>query len=70
MASAPPLHLTAAALLLGVAACNVDKLDMANELVTPAAATAMAVPPLGLELHRMFEAEKRDAQLAELPPQF
>lgn len=70
MASATPLHFTAAALLLGVAACNVDKLDMASELVTPAAATALAVPPLGLELHRMFEAEKRDAQLAELPPQF
>jgi hypothetical protein len=30
----------------------------------------MEVPPLGLELHRMFETEKRDAQVAELPPQF
>lgn len=70
MASTTPLHFTAAALLLGVAACNVDKLDMANELVTPAAATAMEVPPLGLELHRMFEEEKRGANIAELPPQF
>ncbi|MGZ8407107.1 MAG: hypothetical protein ACXWVJ_03670 [Caulobacteraceae bacterium] len=70
MASATPLHFTAAALLLGVAACNFDKLDMGDGLVPPAAATAMEVPPLPLELHRMFEEEKRGANVSELPAQF
>jgi hypothetical protein len=70
MASATPLHIAAAALLLGVAACNYDKLDMADGPLTPAAASALEVPPLGMELHRMFEEEKRGASVAELPPQF
>jgi hypothetical protein len=70
MASATPLHITAAALLLGVASCNFDKLDLADGPLPPAATAALEVPPLGLELHRMFEAEKRNAQVAELPPQF
>jgi hypothetical protein len=70
MASATPLHITAAALLLGVAACNFEKLDVVDSPLTPAAAAAMEVPPLGLELHRMFEEEKRGASVAELPPQF
>lgn len=69
MATATPLHLTAAALLLGVAACNVDKLDMDGPL-PPATAAALEVPPLGMELHRMFEEEKRGAAVAELPSQF
>lgn len=70
MASATPLHLTAAVLLLGVAACNMDKLDLDSDMMPPAAATAMDVPPLPLELHRMFEQQKRDANVAELPAQF
>ena len=70
MASTTPLHLTAAALLLGVAACNMDKLDLDSDLVPPAAATAMDVPPLPLEMHRMFEEEKRRAHAADLPAQF
>ncbi|MEJ5991247.1 hypothetical protein WG902_14690 [Ramlibacter sp. PS3R-8] len=70
MASATPLHLTAAALLLGVAACNVDKLDITSDLVPPASATGMEVLPLPLEIHRMFEEEKRRATAGELPAQF
>jgi hypothetical protein len=70
MASAIPLHVTAAALLLGVAACNFDKIDMADGPLPPAAAAAMEVPPLGLELHRMSEEEKRGAAVADLPSQF
>jgi hypothetical protein len=70
MPSTTPLHLTAAALLLALAACNVDKLEMTDSLVPPAAAAATEVPPLAHELHRMFENEKRDADIAELPAQF
>ena len=70
MASATPLNITAAVLLLGVAACNFDRLDMADSPLPPASTAAMELPPLGLELHRMFEDEKRGASVAELPPQF
>ena len=69
MASATPLHFTAAALLLGVAACNFDKLDLASDLPPPPA-TAMEVRPLPMEMHRMFEDEKRRARVSELPGQF
>jgi hypothetical protein len=70
MSSTTPLNLAAAALLLAVAACNVDKLEMTDSLVPPAAVAAMEVPPLAHELYRMFEDEKRDANVAELPAQF
>jgi hypothetical protein len=70
MASATPLHVIAATLLLGVAACSMDKLDVADSIVPPAANAALEVPPLPLELHRMFEEEKRGATVAELPSQF
>jgi hypothetical protein len=58
-----------AALLLALAGCNeMDSLASADALrpVTD----AMETPPLGHELHRMFETEKRDASFAELPSQF
>lgn len=70
MASTTPLHIAAAALLLALAACNLEKLEMADSLVPPAAASAMETPPLAHELHRMFEAEKRGANSSELPSQF
>jgi hypothetical protein len=70
MYSTTPLHLAAAALLLTLAACNVDKLEMTDSLVPPAAAAALEAPPLAHELHRMFEDEKRGANFAELPAQF
>ena len=70
MSQTTPLHFAAAALLLTLAACNVDKLDMSDSLVPPAAAAAMEIPPLAHELHRMFQDEKRGANVAELPAQF
>jgi hypothetical protein len=70
MSSTTPLHIAAAALLLTLAACNLDKLEMADSLVPPAVAAAMEVPPLTHELHRMFVDEKRGANVAELPAQF
>jgi hypothetical protein len=63
-----PLALASAALLLAIAGCDLDKLD-ADTALSPAA-TALAVPPLGHELYRMFDAEKASAAVAELPAQF
>ena len=63
-----PLALASAALLLAIAGCDFDKVDVDSALL-PAAA-ALEVPPLGHELYRMFYAEKASAKVAELPAQF
>ena len=70
MSSTTPLHLATAALLLTLAACSVEKAELTDSLVPPAAVAAMEVPPLTHELYRMFEDEKRGALVAELPAQF
>lgn len=58
-----------AALVLALASgCDGDGVDVAAAILP--AAGALEVPPLGQELFRMFEDEKRDAQVAELPAQF
>jgi hypothetical protein len=57
----------AAALLVTLGGCNMEALD--SEGMRPVAA-AMETPPLGHELHRMFQAEKSKALVAELPAQF
>lgn len=64
------LLLTAsAALVLALASgCDGDSVDV-SAAVLPAA-SALEVPPLGQELFRMFDEEKRSAQVAELPAQF
>ena len=70
MSSTIPLHLATAALLLTLAACNVEKAELTDSLVPPAAVAAMELQPLTHELYRMFEDEKRAAVIAELPAQF
>jgi hypothetical protein len=63
------IHLTAAAaVLMAATGCNLEALDTSDGM-RPVAA-AMETPPLGHELHRMFEAEKRAAPFTELPAQF
>jgi hypothetical protein len=58
-----------AAFLLALAGCNdFEPLDTADG-VRPVV-NAMETPPLGHELHKMFETEKADATYTELPPQF
>jgi hypothetical protein len=70
MSSTTPLHVAAAALLLALAACNLQKLDVSDSLVPAAVAGAMELPPLAQELHKMFDDEKRGATFSELPTQF
>jgi hypothetical protein len=67
------LHPTALALLtcaalLATAGCSIENVDRGDGV--PAAASAIADPDAGHELHRMFVAEKHDAVTAELPAQF
>jgi len=60
-----------AALLL-TSGCNLDRLEMDDGIgpVATATASASAVPDRGQEIHRMFEAQKQNATMTELPPQF
>jgi len=62
------LALLASAALLATTGCSMEKVDRAD--VVPASASATADPDTGQELHRMFETEKRDAVVGELPAQF
>jgi hypothetical protein len=60
--------LLASAALLATAGCSMEKVDSGD---APAPfASAVAEPEAGHELHRMFETEKRNAGIAELPAQF
>lgn len=52
--------IAASAVLLASGGCITDHVDMA----------AVADTPLGQELHRMFQEEKRGAAWTELPAQF
>ena len=56
------------AALLATVGCSLEKVERAD--AAPATAGAVADPDAGQELHRMFEAEKRNAVIAELPAQF
>jgi hypothetical protein len=75
MSSFSALHLVASAsLLIAVSGCNLEKLELADSIVPPAAAASASVPmdfsSAGHEIHRMFDNEKRDAVAVELAPQF
>jgi hypothetical protein len=61
------LSLAAAALLVTLSGCNAEAMDV--EALRPVTA-AMETPPVGHELHRMFQAEKANAPFSELPAQF
>jgi hypothetical protein len=63
------LALLASAALLAGAGCSLEKVDRAVA-GAPTSASAIADPDAGHELHRMFEAEKRNAVVGELPAQF
>ena len=63
-----PLRLAAALLLLALGGCNFGKDGLADGLGP--VDDAMAVPPLGQEIYRMFKTDKACAELAELPTQF
>ena len=56
------------ALLLAAAGCSFDDMDPPSGLVP--ALSSDAEPAVGHQVHRMFEAEKRNAILSELPVQF
>jgi hypothetical protein len=67
------LHLlaSATAVLFAVAGCDLGKIDTySDQVLPPATASALDVPPLGQELFHLFEAEKAEAAAAELPAQF
>jgi hypothetical protein len=64
-----PAALAIAALLLA-SGCDLERLETNDGVVPEAAVAAAAVPPQGQELFRMFEAEKRNAAMAELPALF
>jgi len=63
------LALLACAALLANAGCSLEKADRAMA-GAPNSASAVADPEGGHELHRTFEAEKRNAVIGELPAQF
>jgi len=63
----PTLLALAAALLAG--GCNLDRPDM-DDGVVPTAMAAAPVAPQGQEVFRMFEAEKQNAAMVELPALF
>jgi hypothetical protein len=60
--------IAAAALMLATAGCSLEKVDR-GQAVMPSTG-AIAEPAAGHELHMMFEAEKRNAAIGELPAQF
>lgn len=62
------LSLLASAALLATTGCTMEKVDRGD--VAPSPASAVADPDVGHELHRMFETEKRNAGIGELPAQF
>jgi hypothetical protein len=65
----PTLALLASAALLALAGCSLEKVDHGLEGAA-ASASLVADPEAGHELHRMFDAEKRNAVVGELPAQF
>jgi hypothetical protein len=60
--------LASAAVLLAVTGCSFDDIDRPAGMLP--ATDAVASPDAGHEVHRMFEAEKGNATMAELPAQF
>ena len=62
------LALLASAAVLATAGCSMEKVDDGDSVSAPTA--AVADPEAGHELHKMFEAEKRNAVSGELPAQF
>jgi len=63
----PTVLALAAALLAG--GCNLDQPDVDDAVVPTAMASAPAAPQ-GQELFKMFEAEKQNAAIVELPALF
>jgi hypothetical protein len=62
------LALLACLALLATTGCTMEKADRGD--IAASSASAFADPDAGHELHRMFEAEKRNAVIGELPAQF
>jgi hypothetical protein len=60
------LTLSALAALLLASGCNLERLEM-DDAVVPVAVTTAAATPQGHEIFRMFEAEKQNAAVTELP---
>jgi hypothetical protein len=61
--------LFAVAPLLLASGCNFDRPEM-DDGVVPVAMAMASAPPEGQELFRMFEAEKQNAAMVELPALF
>jgi hypothetical protein len=68
MLSPTTLALLACAALLASAGCSLEEVDPGAGMPVPA--EAVVEPAEGHELHRMFEAGKRNAVVGELPSQF
>ena len=62
--------LSALAALLLASGCNLERLEMDDGVVPVATLATAALAPQGHEIHRMFEAEKQNAAMAELPALF
>lgn len=60
--------IASAALLLAAAGCSFDDIDPPAAMLP--ALSADTEPPAGHEAYRMFDAEKRNAIMSELPVQF
>ncbi|MDB5857756.1 MAG: hypothetical protein JWQ76_1445 [Ramlibacter sp.] len=62
--------LSALAALLLASGCNLERIEMDDGVVPVATTAAAAMPMQGQQIHRMFEAEKRNATMTELPTLF
>lgn len=66
--SNPLPQFAAAVLLLALAGCDVDKIDLADGIAP--VVSAVSVPPLGQEIFRMVAAERQSGPAAQPCAQF
>jgi len=64
-----PFTLFAIAAAVLAAGCNLDRPEM-DDAIVPTALAAAPAAPQGQELFRMFETEKQNAAMVELPALF
>ena len=64
-----PFTLFAIAAAVLAAGCNLDRPEM-DDAIVPTALAATVAPSQGQEVFRMFDAEKQNAAMAELPTLF
>ena len=62
--------LSALAAAVLASGCNLERLEMDDGVVPVASVAAASTAPQGQEIFRMFEAEKQNAAMAELPALF